>query len=111
MQPAGRGAQGNQVAARPGSASAGCPIRRPHLPHHPRTWVSRGGRLGGVAAIGNGWWQWTEDVQTMLRNTGYCVGDQNLGFRHCLYADKKLWTFRTFRTSDVYFLCISMQVV
>ncbi len=30
--------------------------------------------------------------------------------RHCL-CRKKLWTFRTFRTSEVYFLCISMQVV
>ena len=31
--------------------------------------------------------------------------------RHCLYAEKKLRTFWTFPTSEVFFLHISMQVV
>jgi hypothetical protein len=87
MHPAGRGAQGNQVAIRPGSASAGRPIRRPYLPHHPRTWESRGQHLGGVAAIGNGWCQWTKDVRTILRNTGY-GGEVRWGSHHPMHISE-----------------------
>ncbi len=79
------------------------------------------GKGEGEAGGGDGG-RWRRRWWTMIR---HCFGvergrrlilhgggdNPKWGVTHRLYADKKLRTFRTFRTSEVYFLCISMQVV